>query len=182
MDVPISIPLTHAWDLIQFIKFQAFPFTPDELKQHVCKRIANINIYRPEFHLAIESMIARNAFCEFERFIRHYKRWNPGYFNAYLKDIDILMHIFWNEPNESIAYRLMRVFMIFPMETDELRTIWNVAINILYSKTSHDDTVAALTLLESYVSHNSYKSNREYVVIEPHDVNEPNVATLAPPF
>ena len=142
----------HVWDLITFIKFQAFPFTPDELKERVCKLITGINIYRPEFHNVIDGMFARNAFFEFDRFIRRYRRYNPGYFNTHQKDLEILMGIFWAEPNEDVARRLMRAFMIFPLLSDELRTVWDVAINVLYSKSSHDDTVAALTLLESYES------------------------------
>ena len=162
--------VAHAWDLITFIRFQAFPFTPDELKLQVCKRITTINIYRPEFHKIIDGMLGRNAFCEFDRFIRRYRRWNPGYLNPQQKDLETLMEIFWAEPNEGIARRLMRAFMIFPIVSDELRTIWNVAINILYSKTCHDDTVAALTLLESYearvVADMAGFSDSDYIVIE----------------
>jgi hypothetical protein len=183
-------PVCHVWDLITFIKFQAFPYTPDELKQRVCKRIADINIYRREFHHIIGPMMNRNAFVEFERFIRRYRRWNLGYFNSKQKDIDILMEIFWAEENEMIAHRLMRAFMIFDLSSDELRTIWNVAINILYSKTCHDDTIAALSLLEAHSQsphiEKTAPSEMDYIIIERHAapaaVPAPPPSLIEPPI
>jgi hypothetical protein len=175
----------NVWDLITFIKFQAFPFTPDELKQRVCKQIVHINTYNQVLHTVIGPMLSRNTFFEFERFIRRYRRMQPGYFNASQKDLDVLMEIFWAEENEGIAHRMMRAFMVFDISSDELRAIWNVALNILYSKTGVDDTIAALTLLEAHSGSLQFDSSAshndtDYIVIERKVASPPISEPLQP--
>lgn len=139
----------NVWDLACQVRFQAFPFIEDALKHRPIRYILEMDVGHEGFQKVIKPLLELNQFAKFCKFlsnVRH-KKWIHVPLHAE-QDAELVEAIFWLEPDESMAKRVLQVLLTFPTHLHPV--VWRSGMNLLLQAKTAEDTVAALALLEAF--------------------------------
>jgi hypothetical protein len=131
------------------VRFQAFPFIPDDLKRRPIRYLFEMDVQHPAFQKIIVPFFTNNQFTAFCRFLTMVKKRNWMRFPRCDRDYDVIEALFWEETTEPLAKRILATLLTFPHHTHDL--IWKSAMNLLLQATCAEEKEAALCLLEAFL-------------------------------
>ncbi len=136
--------------ILCLVRFQAFPFIPEDLKRRPLRYLFEMDVQHPIFQRIAPPLVTNNQFTAFCRFLgkarhaRHAGLRHP----SDGRDYELIETLFWEEADAALAARLVRALLRFPHRSSPL--LWNSAINLLLRATTAADKEAALVLLEAF--------------------------------
>ncbi len=131
------------------IRFQAFPFIEDHLKRKPIRQILEMDVGNAKFQELIKPLLETNQFVRFCKTVSHihHKRWIHVPLPAEV-DLELALTLFWEEPNEVLAGRILRTLLRFPTRTHP--SIWTSGLNLLLRSSTVEDKECALFMLEAF--------------------------------
>ncbi len=136
-------------ELACLVRFQMFPFTEDHLKRKPIRQILEMDVGNAKFQELVKPLVETNQFVRFCKTVSHihHKRWIRVPLPAEV-DVDLVMALFWEEPNQVLACRILNTLLRFPTRTHP--SLWTSGINLLLRASTVEDKECALFMLEAF--------------------------------
>ena len=133
-------------DYICLVRFQAFPFIPDELKRRPIRYLFEMDVEHPAFQRVVTPLIMNNQFTRFCRFLSAAKHHNWMRLPREAKDVELLEALFWDESQETLANRILRTLHLPQINP----IIWKSVMNLLLRATNAEEKESALCVLDAF--------------------------------
>jgi hypothetical protein len=137
-------------NLISSIRFEVFPHVPESDKIPIIMKMIRIPHSYTLFFNAIEIAVMRNEFAAIEKYLfSHMSRQKIFMKQDHRKDHEIMMQIYFDEPDPTLSRSLLRAMLDFEFHDTSSFDLWRSVTNLLFSATCRQDKTAALFLLST---------------------------------
>jgi hypothetical protein len=137
-------------DYACLIRFQAFPFIANEDKRRPIRYLFEMDVQHPAFQRVVTPLIMNNQFTQFCRFLSAAKHHNWMRYPRDARDLEIAEALFWDEPIEPLANRILKTLLHFPHHSAPL--IWRSSLNLLLRASNIEEKEASLVLMDAFAS------------------------------
>lgn len=130
------------------VRFQAFPFVPDEQKRSTIRKLFEMDVGHPAFQKAIEPLLQWNQFVRFAKTIHMFHKSKE--FRKLLHpslDLELVESFFWEETDETMACFLLIGFLGVSPKVHI--SMWTAAANLWLSARIDEDKKIVLLLLQN---------------------------------
>jgi hypothetical protein len=133
---------------VSLVRFQAFPFVPEEAKRRPIRYLFEMDVQHPAFQRVVTPMIINNKFAEFCRFLGLARRRRWMHIPRETRDYELVEALYWAQAEEALATRLLRTLLQFQHITFPI--IWRAGTNLLLGSRSAEETESAICLLDAF--------------------------------
>ena len=137
------------WELITFLRFEAFPFIPDAEKRRPIRQLLEMDVQHPVFQTTIKPLVNMNqwvGFCKALRDLRKHKWIGTPRFQF---DTELFEALFWSQSSPFLACKMAEVLLQFP--TLSFPKEWEIGTNLLLRSTSTNEVECVLQFMETYL-------------------------------
>lgn len=136
------------------MRFEVFQHIPDALKMQLSQTLLRLNYTHPDVQILLNQAFLQNRVTTFRTFTRR-----RGHFRRLCHTIDYetILAIFWAEPEQALATRLLEVLIKYACYMEEVLFVttefcgpWAIAVNLLASSRSAEEKEAVLVFLTAY--------------------------------
>lgn len=130
------------------VRFQVFPFVPDEEKRPTIRRLFEMDVGHSAFQKAIEPLLQWGQFVRFAKTIALFYKSKEFYIPLHpAMDIEIVEQMFWEETDEQIARALLTGFLGVSWRVHT--SMLTAAVNLWLAARTIDDKQPILYMLRT---------------------------------
>ncbi len=128
-------------------RFEVFYHVPDSEKWQFFRHLLQAPFYDPSFCEIINQIYATNQYELLKKIVKQMRQQNRIVSFGEM-DIDLILHLFWEEKDPQLAYSILTHFLQWNYSNEANKQIVQIASNLIFSASCSQDKLAALCILE----------------------------------